>query len=193
MTSEPLRNSCPLKVEKRLSRVCKKLKETEVKANVFGRMVKRGIPTADVRSFVERQARLKRVDQNINLPTVREAMKGKYSDTLAVVDKLRRSKRELKDDLINIHNYPKSKCRKLVKSFMIENEHHKERQIKRLNNKFEHCRKKMNLNNVLKTASSLPEDVLDIVKDVNIFSTEMVKEKSADPMVCDKNIKLVRD
>ena len=143
MTSEPKGNNGPRKVEKQLFRVCKKLKETEVKANMFGRMVKSGVATADVRNFVSKQAKLKRVDKHVHIPIVRQAMKDKYSDTLKVARGLRNSKREIVDVLNNDFNFSKSKCRKLVRSNMEKIEYYKERQNKRLDVKFRHCKNKM--------------------------------------------------
>ena len=146
MTSDPSWNKCPRKVEKRLYGVCVKIKETEVKADFFRQMVKDGVTTADVRNFVEKQAQLKRVNQYIHAPTAKQAMKAKLSDTVALLGGLRKSKKELVDDLIIRFSYPQSKCRNLIKSYMKDAAYHKERQITRLSKKFKHCKTKMKLN-----------------------------------------------
>ena len=38
--------------------------------------------------------------------------------------------------------------------------------------------------------SVLPQEVQELISGVNIFTTTVEPEKSADPMVCDKSIKL---
>ena len=38
----------------------------------------------------------------------------------------------------------------------------------------------------------LPPEVNEIIKGVNIFQSDLEPEKSADPMICDKNIKLTK-
>ena len=189
MTSEPHGNKGPIKVEKQLFRVCKKLKETEVKASMFGQMVKRGVATADVRNFVNNQAKLKRADNHIHIPTVRQAMKVKFSDTIASANELRASKKEITEVLNNEFNYSKSKCRKLVRTCMERSEYHKERQESRLTKKFRHCQNKMD---ELRSTSfePLPQEIRNIVDGVNIFSADLEPERCADPMICDRSIKL---
>ena len=66
MTSEPDWNNGPEEVEWRLRNVCNKLKKSEVTAAVLGRMVREGVATADVRSFIGKQARLKRTNSKIH-------------------------------------------------------------------------------------------------------------------------------
>ena len=92
MTSEPHWSKGPRLVEKRLSEVCFKIKETEVKTGFFKRMIKEGVVTADVRNFVGKQAKLKRVDRQIHAPTARQAMKSKFSDTVASLEVLKKNK-----------------------------------------------------------------------------------------------------
>ena len=187
MTSVP--NNSPRKVEKRLFRVCKKVREVEARAGLLRRMKKEGVATSDVRNFVRKQAELKRVNKHIHIPTVKQAMKDKLSDTYASLAELRKSKREIKEDLNYRFLYPKSKCRKLVSSYMREAADHKKRQHKRLNRKFDHCKEKMN--ELTKDPRiPLPPEVCRIIEGVNIFNKDLEPERSADPMICDKSIKL---
>ena len=191
MTSEPGRNKGPKNVEKRLYRVCKKLKETEVRATMFERMIRENVVTSDVRSFINNQAKLKRVNKSVHLPTAREAMKNKLSDTLATMDRLSISKKELKGVLNSEFNYPKSKCRRVVRSCMEQAESHRSRHVKRLDRKFKHCRARMKVSDDA-CIPTLPPDISKIIEGVNIFNGEIEPEKSADPMICDRSIKLTK-
>ena len=141
-------------MEKRLSRVCRKIKETEVKARLFDRMVREDVATADVRNFVHNQTKLKRVNKAVHLPTARD----------------------LKNVLNSEHNYSKSKCRKMIRSSMERAEYHKNRHIKCLKRKFKHCKSKMD-DITEHITESLTENVNEIVEGVNIFHSEVVPEK----------------
>ena len=180
-------------VEKRLANICLKIKETEVKIGFFRHMVRDGVATADVRSFVEKQAKLKRVDQNVHAPTVRQAMKSKLIDTIASLELLKKSKRDLVDSLCSEFSFPKSKCRNLIRSYMRDATVHKERHNERLSKKFKHCKKKMKINHDIvekQMIDCLPSEVKEIASGVNIFQNDLLPERSADPMICDKSIKL---
>ena len=187
MTSDP--NNSPRKVEKRLFRVCKRVREAEVRTGLFRRMKRQGIATSDVRNFVRKQAELKRVNKHVHVPTIKQAMKDKLSDTYASLVELRKSKKEIKEDLNHRFLYPKSKCRKLVKSYMRDTADHKNRQYKKSNDKFDHCKEKMN-EFTKDTRLLLSPDICKIIDGVNIFNKDLEPEKSADPMICDKTIKL---
>ena len=66
--SDPLRGvKSAEEVEELLERTCRRLNETEVNIGLFGRMVRNGVATNDVRSFVSNQAELKRADNEIGL------------------------------------------------------------------------------------------------------------------------------
>ena len=188
MTNEPDWNNGPIEVEKQLWKVCRQLKETEVRTGLFRRMVKENVATGDVRSFVNKQAKLKRVNHEVHLGTVKHAMKNKLNDTLASADYLRKSKKELKGVLNSKFMYSKSKCRDLVRTYMRDAGHHKEKQITRLNRKFKHCKQRMNVSKP--DSNPLPSEIEQIVNGVNIFMGALVPERSADPMICDKTIKL---
>ena len=165
MTSDP--NNSPRKVEKRLFRVCKRVREAEVRTGLFRRMKRQGIATSDVRNFVRKQAELKRVNKHVHVPTIKQAMKDKLSDTYASLVELRKSKKEIKEDLNHRFLYPKSKCRKLVKSYMRDTADHKKRQYKKSNDKFDHCKEKMN-EFTKDTRLLLSPDICKIIDGMNI-------------------------
>ena len=192
MTSEPSWDNGLEGVEKQLWRVCRKLKKREVTAKILGRMAKENVAKGDVRSFAVKQAMLKHANKQIHLPTVKHTMRNKFRDATSSIGELRRRKKELSDVLHNRFKYPRSKCRNLIKTYMEQAAYHKERHKDRLTKKFKHCRKRMKVvtNDLLDKKTVLPQDVQDLIGGVNIFTTTIEPERSADPMVCDKTIKL---
>jgi len=119
-------------------------------------------------------------------------MRNKFRDATSSIGELRRRKKELSDVLHNRFKYPRSKCRNLIKTYMEQAAYHKERHKDRLTKKFKHCRKRMKVvtNDLLDKKTVLPQDVQDLIGGVNIFTTTIEPERSADPMVFDKTIKL---
>ena len=143
MTSEPVWNNGPEVVEKQLWRVCKKLKEKEVTADILGRMAREGVATGNVRSIVSNQAKLKHANKRVHLSTVNHAMRNKFSTASSSICELRRREKELSDVLHYNFKHPKSRCWNIIRTYMGEAVYHKERQKERLNKKFEHCKKRM--------------------------------------------------
>ena len=62
VTSTPPKRRCkdPFMVERRLNKVCRKLNVTEVNIGLFHRMLRSGVVTNDVRSFIGNQQKLKK-------------------------------------------------------------------------------------------------------------------------------------
>ena len=73
------------KVEKQLRTKNKTLSELESKVKLFQRMLKSGISTPDVNSFVNKQASLKNSSKIPNNKLKKVAMKSKLDDVRAMV------------------------------------------------------------------------------------------------------------
>ena len=72
LSDPPQRDKCAKKVEELLEKTCRSLNETEVNIGLFGKMIRNGVATNDVRSFVSNQAELKRADHEINRSLTRK-------------------------------------------------------------------------------------------------------------------------
>ena len=66
----------PKYVEEQLSRVCKRLTETETNIEMFSRMVRTGVATNDVRSFVVKQSEMKRAGQKYDMTVLTVFLNG---------------------------------------------------------------------------------------------------------------------
>ena len=77
MTSTLSEGKCkdPVRVERRLHKVCKKLNGTEVNIGLFHRMIKNGVATNDVRSFTLNQQKLKKSKSKPSSALLKTAMK----------------------------------------------------------------------------------------------------------------------
>ena len=80
-------------VERQLEKTCVKLKETEVNIRLFDRMVKNGLATNDVRSFVSKQARLKTTNHKLSFGVMTKAMKCKLVDACSLAREVRKEKK----------------------------------------------------------------------------------------------------
>ena len=191
MTSEPAtRFSGPDEVVEHYKKTCKRLTEAEVNCNMFSKMIRSGVATNDVRNFINKQSKMKRVNQKMNIGLVKSTMKMKLNDACASANRLRQEKRKLKDLLIHKFKYSKSKCRKVVKSTVKETRSHRVTRKLKASKKYILCDQKMKKIIDDENLQAIPEEVLNIVSGVNIFKSELTPEPSADPMVCDPSIKL---
>ena len=162
-------NQCPEAVEKQLKHVSKKLAETEVNIGLFSKMVKKAVPTNDVRHFVLNQTRMKQSNDKVQFGVVKKIMRNKLNDACSVANKLRQKKKRLKRLLCTKFDYPSSKHRRVMKKISMNTANHKGKFKTKTNAKFRHCESKMS--NVLTTRAlaSIPPDTWEIAKGVNVF------------------------
>ena len=123
-------------VEERLEITCKKLCETEVNIRLFDRMIKNGVATNDVRSFVAKQAKLKSSDHKMNSDLTKKAMKSKRADACSLAQKLRRKKEGLINKLKKEYNFPNKKYRKLMSKILGGSANHRLKHIKKTKKKY---------------------------------------------------------
>ena len=180
----------PKAVEKRLLKVCQKLNVTEVNISMFHRMIKEKVATNDVRSFAVAQQLLNRHRKSTALKLSKVAMQQKLHDAYSTVNALRAEKRVLRRELFSDYEFSRSKANRIVKKVLDKAKNCRYQQKKKVKIKFEHCKRKMNLQRDTKENSQLPCEVWDVVRDVNVFNTEVSPEPPAYPMICDKSIKL---
>ena len=183
----------PKQVEEQLVRVCRKLTETEVNIEMFGRMVRSGVATNDVHNFVVKQSDMKRVSQKYDLKLSKSAMKRKLSDACALASKLRQSKNRLRSSLIEEFNYSSSKCRNIMLKVNKQNTYHRTKHKSKAMFKYKHCERKVRRVCSQSNIKDIPAAVWDILKDVKLFNQDLEPEPPADPMICDDRIKLSSD
>ena len=183
----------PKQVEKRYRNICKKLTEVEVNNAMFSRMIKSGVATNDVRTFVIKQSKMKRANQKINIGLAKNAMKYKLNDACSVANRLRQEKRKIRDTLVTKFKFSKSKCRRIVKSAHEEARSHRHMKKIKATSKFEHCRQKMKRAIEHENFQDIPEEVREWISGVNIFNNELTPEPSIGPMICDPSIKISKN
>ena len=181
----------PVLVERQLKLVCRKLNATEINIGLFNRMLKKKVATNDVRNFSDKQNMLKHSYAGTNWILPKVAMTQKLKDAYSTADRLRKEKKELKENLMKI-GYSKSKTKRTVKKVMTMANNYRSRHKKKVIKKFEVCEGKMNVLRDKRDNDMIPEDIWGIVKDVDVFNRIVVPECPADPMICDSMIKLSR-
>ena len=90
-------------LEKAYRDICITLVETESNVMMFNKMIRKRVPTNDVRSFALKQAALCRVHKNVNSKIERVVMKIKRADALAYIKRLRQDKHRAKTSLLQAH------------------------------------------------------------------------------------------
>ena len=191
LSDPPQRVKCAKKVEELLEKTCRSLNETEVNIGLFGKMIRNGVATNDVRSFVSNQAELKRADHEINRSLTKKAMRSKFVDACALARRLRFRKFELRDQLVSEFNYSKKRCRTLVKKTMGKLSNHRHKHKMKAIKKYDHCEMKMRKDKDHKNFEDIPEKAWELLKGVNLFQNDtLVPEQSAEPMVCAPDILL---
>ena len=137
----------PSTVEKQLLKVCRKLNVTEVNIAMFHRMIKEKVATNDVRSFAVNQQLLNRYRKGTDLKLSKVAMQQKLHDAYSTVNALRAEKRILRRELFSGCDLSRSEADKIVKRVIGKATNCRYQQKKKVKIKFEHCKKKMGLQN----------------------------------------------
>ena len=182
----------PISVERQLGRVCRKLNVEEVNIGLFRRMIRTGVATNDVRSFTEKQQKLKSSKVKSNGVLLKTAMRLKLNDACSTADKLRREKKRLRESLQKEVGYSRSKAKRTVRKIMNRANNCRYQQKLKTRKKYEVCKSRCVTSREEEENSLLPDDVWEYVKDIDVFKKDVKPEKPADPMVCSQQIKLSR-
>ena len=142
MTSTHSDEECrgPITVERRLSKVCKKLSVTEININMFHRMIKNNVATNDVRSFANNQQYLNRHREKTAALLSKAAMRQKLKDACSTACRLKSEKKQLEKALTNNHGYTKSKVKRVVKKIRKRTSNCRSQHRLKVKKKFEVCR-----------------------------------------------------
>ena len=68
-----------------------KLTNTESNIYLFSELIRLGISTNDVHAFLKNQAKLRRINTNLDPPMSKSAMKAKLSDAVSFLNRLKQS------------------------------------------------------------------------------------------------------
>ena len=102
------------RLEKAYREVSMSIAETEANVYMFNKMIRLCLSTNDIRQFSVNQAAQCRVYKKTNLRIEKVAMKGKRSDALALVKRLRQRKHRVKQSLRSIYKDDPTKAAKKI-------------------------------------------------------------------------------
>ena len=142
----PLAEECDKKsVEKRLKEISFKLTETESNIKLFLKMIRTGVATNDVRSFLQKQTGMKRSTKRIDKKTLKSSMKSKLQDALVYARALRQDANKLRKKVMVKHNENKSQGRSILRSIRRKAAVHRQVWDRKNNLKYKLCREKIRL------------------------------------------------
>ena len=177
-------------MEEQLKGTCKRLNETEAVVEMFSQMIRNGVATNNVRNFVAKQSDMKKANNKYDLKLSKTAMRRKLNDACAQASRLRRTKKEIESILTDQHKYSKSKLRNVIHRVMKQNTFHRTKHKTKIVNKYKHCELKMKAVCRQRNNRDIPVGVWEVIKDVRLFREDIEPELPADPMICDRSIKL---
>ena len=153
MKTTPLAEECDNKsVEKRLKEITFKLTETESNIKLFLKMIRTGVATNDVRSFLQKQKGMKRSTKRMDKKTLKSSMKSKLQDALVYARVLRQDANRLRRQVIMKHSDNKSKGRSIIRSCRRKAAIHRQVWDRKNNLKYKFCREKIRLMEVQESA-----------------------------------------
>ena len=129
-------------VVKQLKENTLKLTEAEATIKLLSRMVRTGIATNDVYSFVRNQCKLRKASNKLDHRLIKSTMRQKLNDACAFASRLRQAKGRLRQSLILKHNCNKTRATKYLDRLKKEASDHSMKCNKKNERKFQHCKKK---------------------------------------------------
>ena len=157
-------------VEKYLQDICLKLTEVESTINLFAKMVRTGIATNDIRNFVIKQSKMKRISNSLDIKVLRSTMKSKLRDACAFANRLRQQRNRLKKSIMNKYRGNVSRGNSVIRLCVNRAKQHRLKCDKKNRMKYETCKNKQSAYTVLE---GLPDGVMNIVSKVNVFNDRL--------------------
>ena len=171
----------------RLVDIWTKLINTESNIFLFSELIKHGISTNDVHSFLLSQAKLRKVNTNLDPPMSRSAMRAKLNDAAAYLVRLKQSLAKVKRDILKAVG---NKCymqRKIIRQVRFKIEDKRKILASRVNKKI---KRYLDIQGKMKVDSlsfTLPELIKEF-DDLSVFAENGFE--NVDPNLLDKNIVL---
>ena len=183
-------------VEKQLKRKNKALSELESKVKLFQRMIRNGVSTPDVDSFLRKQTKLKATKNKPSEALRKAAMRSKLDDIRAEIAVKKRERKNLKREWERKLRKNRDKIAERLVHIKQDAKMNSTSADNRNIDKYKHLRRKQRLGSEKEKCSLLnnvPENIRDIATQVNVFEGDLLPEPADGPMVCDKEIKLTQD
>ena len=178
------------RLERAYRESCFSIAETEANITMFNCMIRRRVPTTDIRQFAAKQAAQCRVHKQISQKIVGLAMKVKRADAIAFAKRLRRVRHQNKQALIACYA-DKDKVRKVIHKIDCNAREYKSWLKNTKIDKINHLENKYSVEDLAgRSLKSCPTRVQDMLRDLDIFNTQVVPKPPKGPMVCHPNIKL---
>ena len=187
----PTKRESERTVEERLRNVVLKLAEVDSNTEMFRVMIRDGVATNEVRSFVSKQTAMKRTTNVIDKSVVRSIMRSKLRDSCAYATRLRQRRGRLKEQLYKKHIHHKHQAIKVLSRLNAKGKEYRRRCDNKNWAKLSLCRAKQQR---LDCMDQAPREAKKYLENVNVFAADKVTpEVSVGPMICHKSIKLSED
>ena len=188
---EPVQNPPAQKiktVEGRLWESFGDLAVTEANIHFMSTLHSMGLATNDVKNFVRKQQKHKRVDGTIDYKVMKSAMKSKLIDAYALAKRLRQQKNIFKTRLSRKYRGDKTKCKHICDNMVMRYRSLKKSELLKAKKRIQFVKEKHELEKSIRTAPEYSENILS---GVNIFMDPSIPPESPlEPFVCDNSIKL---
>ena len=173
-------------VVRQLREIYNKIAITEANIELLAKMTKDAIATNDVRNFVWKQSCMRRVRNGLDKKTIKKLMKQKLDDACSFATRLKQRRQKLRRDAMKSMK-PVRAVKRLIGDCEIEFKNTKTMQRMKNNKKLESLTRKQDM---LEIGDNVPEGVVEFVKGVNVFKTELEVEEAIGPMICCKDIEI---
>ena len=180
-------------VEGKLWKTLEILAATEGNIHLFDALIKKGLSTNDVTSFVSKQTIHRKVNLCVDDKVRKLAMKSKLTDALAFAKRLRQDKNVAKRQVLKKYRSQKLKGKQVVSNLIQKYRQTRSIEVEAARLKIIHLAEKNEANRVKKQA---PPATVELLSEVNVFrnsETKLGKEKSLGPMICDDSLKFNSD
>ena len=165
----PTKKEIERTVEERLKSVVLKLAEVDSNTEMFRVMIRDGVATNEVRSFVSKQTAMKRTTNKIDKSLIRSIMRSKLRDSCAYATRLRQRRGRLKEHLYKKYIHRKHQAIKVLSRLNAKGQEHRRRCDNKNWAKLNLCRTKQQRLDCLDQAPTEAEKYLENVS--NFFMT----------------------
>ena len=177
----------------KLKEISFRLIKAESRLWLFKQMLKLNIATRDVYAFVKTQADLRREFREVDVATLRVAMKAKIKDTELNLNNLHKEASMIKREILAETGYKQFKLLRVVKSIKKEPLRLKEDILKAYRTKILHLKQVQSADLQKRIIQTVTPQALKDYKDLTIFKPAdsfPKKAKPVGPFICNPNIKL---
>ena len=180
-------------VEGRLWVTLRTLADTEGNIKLFNTLKSLGTATNDVRNFVLKQSKHRRVNNCIDAKVMRVAMTSKLKDAYAYAKRLRQDKNIIKSRILKKYRNSSTEGKKVISKLISKYRSYKLKVMDDVERKAVFLKEK---NNAADKIRESPPHTQEILSGVNLFSSvqkDLKKEDPLGPFICDPKIQLTNN